>query len=209
MFNYFKNIIKGYLENKENAYSAKKNPRASRALRQALDPGPSNLTLFALLQLHSIGDFAQNLFGPPPDLNPGSATDMILCLPRVAKLIEISCFIQKNYCIIFEICLIWQIHFEKTTIFVNFKSDITFTEMARTCTNMLRIENPASSTLHNDVWLGSFLIIPQDVSLFIYLSHRTQYTARQLQLVWCCVSSCSCWSQKAKVPSIYHNRNPY
>ena len=47
VFNCFKNIIKRYLENKENAYSAKKNPRASRALRQALDPSPLKLTLFA------------------------------------------------------------------------------------------------------------------------------------------------------------------
>ena len=37
MFNYFKNITKRYPENKENAYSGKKNPRASRALRHALD----------------------------------------------------------------------------------------------------------------------------------------------------------------------------
>ena len=41
MFNCFKYIIKRYLENKENAYSVKKNPRDSRALRWALDPSPS------------------------------------------------------------------------------------------------------------------------------------------------------------------------
>ena len=50
VFNCFKNIIKGYLENKENAYSAKKTPRASRALRQALDPCPLEVILFT--QLH-------------------------------------------------------------------------------------------------------------------------------------------------------------
>ena len=34
-------------QNGENAYLVIKNPRASRALRQALDPGQSGLTLFA------------------------------------------------------------------------------------------------------------------------------------------------------------------
>ena len=37
-----KNIIKRYSEHMENVYLAMKNPSASRALRQAKDPGPTS-----------------------------------------------------------------------------------------------------------------------------------------------------------------------
>ena len=65
VFKYFKNITKRYLENKENAYSVKKNPRASRALRQALDPSLLKLTLFTWLCFAMSGHFLKNNFGPP------------------------------------------------------------------------------------------------------------------------------------------------
>ena len=56
---------KRYLENKENAHSAKKNPRASRALRQALDPGLLKLTSYAQLRFATLGNFLKNNFDPP------------------------------------------------------------------------------------------------------------------------------------------------
>ena len=63
--NILKDIIKRYLENKENAYSAKKNPWASRALRQALDPGLLKLTSFMWLCFAMLGNFVKNNLGTP------------------------------------------------------------------------------------------------------------------------------------------------
>ena len=62
---YFKNNTNRYLENKENAYLAKKTPRASSALRQALDPGHLKLTSFAQLHFTSLATLPKQEFGPP------------------------------------------------------------------------------------------------------------------------------------------------
>ena len=54
-----------------------KNPRASRALRRALDPGHLNFTLFALLRFAPSANLQKGFLGPP-DHNPGSAT--VICV---------------------------------------------------------------------------------------------------------------------------------
>ena len=65
VFNCFKNIIKWYVENKENAYSAKKTPKVSRGLRQALDPGPLKLTSFTWLHFAPSVTLLEKNFWPP------------------------------------------------------------------------------------------------------------------------------------------------
>ena len=68
VFNCFKNIIKRCLENKENAYSTKKNPRASRALRRALDPSPLKLTSFTWLHFALSATWPKIFLGPPTSI---------------------------------------------------------------------------------------------------------------------------------------------
>ena len=64
VFNYFKNNTKGYLESMKNVYSAKKNPRASRALRWTLDPALLKLILFMQLCFAPLPNFPKTNFGP-------------------------------------------------------------------------------------------------------------------------------------------------
>ena len=85
VFNYFRNITKRYLENKENAHSSKKMPRASRILRWALDPGLLNPT-----SLHR-EIFPKIIFVLPLDQSPGSAT--VSC----TNMLELVVFIMKKF----------------------------------------------------------------------------------------------------------------
>ena len=64
VFNYFKNNPKRYLENKGNAYSSKKTPRASRVLRWALNPSLLELTSFTLLYFAPSATFPNKILAP-------------------------------------------------------------------------------------------------------------------------------------------------
>ena len=56
----------------ENAYLSIKNPKASRALKQALDPGHKLLASLARLRFATSATFSLRTWGPPSP-NPGSA----------------------------------------------------------------------------------------------------------------------------------------
>ena len=62
-----------YQENKENAHSIKKTPKASRALRWVLEPGLLKLTLFARLHFAPSTNFPITIL-VAPEQNPGSTT---------------------------------------------------------------------------------------------------------------------------------------
>ena len=51
----------------ENAYLSIKNPKASRALKQALDPGRRMLTSLARLRFTTSATFGLRSWGPPLD----------------------------------------------------------------------------------------------------------------------------------------------
>ena len=51
----------------ENAYLSIKNPKASRALKRALDPGHRMLTLLALLRFAMSATFGLRSWAPPLD----------------------------------------------------------------------------------------------------------------------------------------------
>ena len=71
------NLKKKYQEKWENAYMTVKNARASRALRQALDPGHYWLTSLAQLHFATLAKSQKKFLGPPWP-NPGSASDIHL-----------------------------------------------------------------------------------------------------------------------------------
>ena len=72
---YTKKLKKKYQEKWENAYLIVKNARASRALRQALDPGQYFMARFThQTLLHYVGKISEKISGAPPSPNPGSAT---------------------------------------------------------------------------------------------------------------------------------------
>ena len=50
------NITKRYSENRENAYLAMKNPSASGAIRQALDPRPTSAHFAHATSLRYVGN---------------------------------------------------------------------------------------------------------------------------------------------------------
>ena len=67
----------------ENAYLSIKNPKASRALKRALDPGPQIARFACATPLHYIGNFRPQKLGPPPWPNPGSAPVVVwICLHK-------------------------------------------------------------------------------------------------------------------------------
>ena len=51
----------------ENAYLSIKNPKASRALKRALDPSRRMLTSLAATPLRYVGNFRPQKLGPPLD----------------------------------------------------------------------------------------------------------------------------------------------
>ena len=57
----------------ENAYFSIKNPKASRALKRALDPGRRMLASLVRLRFATSATFGLRSWGPPPWPNPGSA----------------------------------------------------------------------------------------------------------------------------------------
>ena len=62
-----KNLKKKYQEKWENAYLIVKNARASRALRQVLDPGQYFTARFApQTSLHYVGKISEKISGTPP-----------------------------------------------------------------------------------------------------------------------------------------------
>ena len=64
-----------YQEKWENAYLIIKNARTSRALMQALDPQQYYTARFARsTSLRYFSKISENISGPPPWPNPGSAT---------------------------------------------------------------------------------------------------------------------------------------
>ena len=54
----------------ENAYLSIKNPKASRALKWALDPRPQNAHFAHATPFSYVGNFRPQKLGPPLDLNP-------------------------------------------------------------------------------------------------------------------------------------------
>ena len=70
--------LKKYQEKWENTYLIVKNARASRALRQALDPGQYFMAHFVCqISLHYVGKISEKISGPPLD----QILDPLLMIP--------------------------------------------------------------------------------------------------------------------------------
>ena len=82
-FYYFKNSIKKVPQNGENANLVIKNPRASRALRQALDSGQLRLTSFARLCAAKSAKRSK-IFSLVPPLYKKLATALYLQVPTIS-----------------------------------------------------------------------------------------------------------------------------
>ena len=81
---YIENFEKRYQEKWENAYLKVKNARASRALRQALDPGQYWLPLLARLRFATSAKSREKILAPPLD----QILDPLLHLVQINDIIQ-------------------------------------------------------------------------------------------------------------------------
>ena len=93
----------------ENAYLGIKNPKASRALKRALDPGRKLLASLARLRFATPATFGLNTWGPPLDqildphlriLNLPSLAKTPCCLCPRKSLCYLNLWLQLGYCVI-------------------------------------------------------------------------------------------------------------